>query len=181
MGRQKGSGQGHAHPGKTGAEDGFYLNCQSGKAVKGVREGSDSLVQHADRTLHSWAGHQSRSVRTREHRSSWHEERRRPRVGHMARQCQQDLLVIQGTQGLWEWDPDPGLSSWLGRGRNVLALTHMGWWAALRWIKMVLLDTLKKIYWSIVALQCCASFCYTAKWISYMYTHIPSFLNFLPI
>ena len=76
MGRQKGSGQGHAHPGKKGAEDGFYLNCQSGKAVKGVREGSDSLVQHADWILQSLAGHQSCSLRTRELMSSRHEERR---------------------------------------------------------------------------------------------------------
>ena len=33
-------------------------------------------------------------------------------------------------------------------------------------------------YWSRVALQSYFSFCCTAKWISYMYTHIPSFLDF---
>ena len=36
-------------------------------------------------------------------------------------------------------------------------------------------------YWSIVALQCCASFYCIAKWISFTYTYIPSFLAFLPI
>ena len=33
-------------------------------------------------------------------------------------------------------------------------------------------------YWGIVAFQCCISFYCTAKWISYTYTYIPSFLDF---
>ena len=36
-------------------------------------------------------------------------------------------------------------------------------------------------YWSIVALHCCVSLYCTAKWISCMYTSIPSFLDFLPM
>ena len=36
-------------------------------------------------------------------------------------------------------------------------------------------------YWSIVTLHCYVYFCCTAKWISHMYTHIPSFFNFFPI
>ena len=36
-------------------------------------------------------------------------------------------------------------------------------------------------YWSIVDLHCCVSFCYTAKWFSYTYTHIHSLLDSFPI
>ena len=34
--------------------------------------------------------------------------------------------------------------------------------------------------WGVAALPCCVGFCYTTMWISYMYTHILSLLNFHP-
>ena len=35
-------------------------------------------------------------------------------------------------------------------------------------------------FWSIIALQCCASFFCTMKWISYVYTYIPSLMSLPP-
>ena len=32
---------------------------------------------------------------------------------------------------------------------------------------------LKHLYWSIIALQWCVSFCFKTKWISYTYTYVP--------
>ena len=49
-------------------------------------------------------------------------------------------------------------------------------------VKKIFLYLLIYLYWSIVVLHCYASFCYTAKWISHLYTYIPpTFLDFLPI
>ena len=40
---------------------------------------------------------------------------------------------------------------------------------------------LTNVYWRIVTLQCCVSFCYSAEWINHTNTYTPSFLDFLPI
>ena len=57
------------------------------------------------------------------------------------------------------------------------------WLAAVHWVakSRTQLSNWTTITATIVALQCCVSLYCTAKWISYMYTYIPSFLDFLPI
>ena len=45
----------------------------------------------------------------------------------------------------------------------------------------IFLNPFFKKNWSIVASQCCVSFCCIARWISHAYTNTPSSLDFLPI
>ena len=37
------------------------------------------------------------------------------------------------------------------------------------------------LYWSIIDTQCCISFCYTAKWISYTYIYIYIYISLSPL
>ena len=53
-------------------------------------------------------------------------------------------------------------------------------WSATCFFKKKRKILLLFFYWSIVALQCCAGFCYTAKWASYTYPYIPSVLISFP-
>ena len=49
------------------------------------------------------------------------------------------------------------------------------------WQPLFFTDVLITFYWSITALQCCVCFYCIVKWISFMYTYIPLFWDFLPI
>ena len=52
----------------------------------------------------------------------------------------------------------------------VFVFTRDSFWV--RSFYFILFYFLKYLYWSIIALQCCVSFCYITKWISYAYTYI---------
>ena len=46
---------------------------------------------------------------------------------------------------------------------------------------ILMLSSMNFFYWSIIVLQCCVNFYLYRKWISYMYTYIPSLLDLSPM
>jgi len=80
-----------------------------------------------------------------------------------------DGWMASPTQRTWVW---VNSRSWWWTGRPGV-LQSMG-------SQRVRQHQVTELNWT-VALQWCVSFCCTAKWISSMYTYIPSDLDFLPI
>ena len=76
-----------------------------------------------------------------------------------------------------EWDP----KQWSIAGHG-LGLVERAWTLKYDWIQTLehcCLQSPKEKHWSIVALLCCVSFYYIAKWISCTYTYSPPLLFFL--
>ena len=67
---------------------------------------------------------------------------------------------------------------------DTLTLVILGWYSEERDMSLqCVVSTLSYflfLNWSIVALQFCIGFCFTTKWIIYIYTYIPSFLGLPP-
>ena len=76
------------------------------------------------------------------------------------------------------WDM-PGKLKWEEINLRNGALTYFPigkyWWKTGNSSKRALFIYLffKHLYWSIIALQWCVSFCFITKWISYTYTYVP--------
>ena len=58
-------------------------------------------------------------------------------------------------------------------------LFAMKWWDLMPYFPCI--SFFKINFWSVVFLQYCVCLCCTSRWISHMYTYIPSLLDFSPI
>ena len=86
-----------------------------------------------------------------------------------------------GRHGLWflVW----GQASFNSECSNIWITGETSPWAGVNCLDFDSFFFWLHLYWSIIALQWCVSFCFITKWISYTYTYVPIYLPsciFLP-